>query len=258
MRRSFAALHVVALGLWLGALAFSFLLAKTLFERAVPVCPACQKVRNVDSPSVRCVTCGALHHSACASRGCGLEHAGGHELRSGDVSAVATTSLGVFARVKVGDDKVAPERRLLWMLTATSGAQRPDKGEVPGACFELPREGVGDALARAFDLSQAISIAMAAVALLTVLLVPPGGALRFIRGGLLLGAFALAVYGLGAAHGVAEKRLLLETPEGPTQVVRDDFNRSHGMSFAANLAEGVLVLVAFALAGERKVPAGNG
>src|SRR5437899_1379074 len=99
MRRSLAAVHVVALALWLGALVFTFFLAKALFEEAKPVCPACFKVTEMTATDptaglVACATCGALHHGTCASAGCALDHEGPHVLGPPNaVAAVTTTGL---------------------------------------------------------------------------------------------------------------------------------------------------------------------
>src|SRR5207237_1428518 len=113
MRRSLAAIHVVALALWLGALVFSFLLAKTLFDATRPVCPACLKVALSDKDVLAaCDTCGALHHGTCASAGCALEHQGTHVLsQPSGVAVVATTGLAQWSRVRVNHERGAPERR---------------------------------------------------------------------------------------------------------------------------------------------------
>ena len=245
MRRSLVAIHVVALAIWLGGLLFSFLLAPVLFGAAKPVCPSCLK-RTEGTSLKACVTCGALNHESCAA--CGLEHDGSHDLGPPVIASVASASLGVWERVRVRDDHAAPLRRLLWKLDATSPALDPKKGEVPGACFELPREGVGDALARAFDLSQAVAIAMAIVALLTVLLTPPGGAFRFVRGLALAGALALAVASIGGANTIATKRLSLESTTTASEDVRRDFGATHGLSSALGVGEALLVLVGLVLA----------
>ncbi len=250
MRPSLVAIHVVALALWLGALVFSFLLAPVLFGAAKPVCPACLKKTEEGTSLKACITCGALHHEACAS--CGLEHPGSHDLGPPVTANVASTSLGVWERVRVRDDHAAPRRRLLWKLDATSPALDPKKGEVPGACFELPREGVGDALARAFDLSQAVAVAMAIAGLLTVLLTPPGGALRLVRGLALAGALALAVASIGGANTIAAKRLSLESATPVTEEVRRDFGATHGTASVLGVGEALLVLVGLVLALSRR------
>jgi len=252
VRRSLAAVHAVSLALWLGSLVFSFLLAITLFDAVKPVCPACLKTTE-HAELVACATCGGLHHASCAAKGCRLEHGGSHDLVAPRaVAAVATASLGVWERVRVQDGPFSPERRLLWKLDATSAALQPERGEVPGACFELPREGVGDALARAFDLSQAVAIAMAVASLLTVLLTPPGGGLRLLRVLALTGALVLAVYSLGAAHAIATKRLLLEGAVVATEAIRHDFGITHAFSSIAGVGEALLVLVGLVLALARR------
>jgi hypothetical protein len=250
--RSLAALHVVVLGIWLGALVFSFFLAKTLFDDARPVCPSCLQA-TAGAELVACATCGALHHARCAAKGCVLEHGGSHALvAASPVAAVATTSLGHWERVRVQDESVPASGRLLWRLDATSNALDPARGEVPGACFELPRAGVGDALARAFLLSAALGVAMGVMALLTVHLTPPGGALRLMRALAVAGALALALYGVSAAQTIARKRLSLDSNVVPTEAVRKDFGVTHGISSAAGVGEAVLVLMGLILALERR------
>lgn len=253
MRRALLAVHVVAVALWLGSLVFTFLLAKTLFDAIKPVCPACLKVTGQGDGLASCATCGALHHGACASPGCALEHAGSHVLGiPSSVAIVATTSLAHWERVRVTNEAVPAERRLLWRLDATTTAHQAEKGEVRGACFELPRAGVGDALARAFMLVQAVSVGMAIASLLTVLLTPPGGALRFLRALMLAGGLALAVLSLNYGRSIASQRLSLESTVVPTAEVRAEFGKTHGISSVVAVAEAVLVLVALVLALERR------
>jgi hypothetical protein len=252
VRRTLVAVHVAALALWLGSLVFSFLLAKTLLDAIRPVCPACLG-KTEGTSLLACVTCGARHHASCAAQGCALEHAGSHDLEApGAVASVASASLGVWERVRVRDERVAPERRLLWKLDATSNALEPERGEVPGACFELPRAGVGDALARAFDLSEAVAVAMAIAGLLTVLLTPPGGGLRLIRCFALAGALALAVASIGMAHAIATKRLSRESTVLASAEVRRDFGVTHGIANVAGTGEALLVLVGLVLALTRR------
>jgi hypothetical protein len=253
VRRSIFAIHVVALALWLGALVFSFLLAPTLFGASKPVCPACLKKTDEGAKLGACVTCGALNHETCAA--CGLEHGGSHDLGPPVTASVASASLGIWERVRARDENAAPERRLLWKLDATSNATDPKKGEVPGACFELPRAGVGDALARAFELSQAVAIVMAFASLLSVLLTPPGGALRLFRGLALAGALALAAGSISAARSIAAKRLLArETTTVATEEVKKDFDATHGISSSLGVGEALLVLVGLVLALAKRDP----
>ncbi len=252
MRRSLVALHIVSLSLWLGGLVFSFLLAATLFSSLKPFCPGCVKPLENEA-RVSCATCGALHHQTCAGPGCGLEHEGSHTLGlPPQVSAISSTGLARWERVKLKSETVAPERRLLWRLDATSAALQAEKGEVAGACFELSRAGVGDSLARSFALVQVVSVGMAIATLLTVLLTPPGGALRFLRVVALGGALGLAVYGLSLGHGVATQRLSLESTVAATPEIRAAFGKTHGIASAVNVAETLLVLVGLVLALERR------
>jgi hypothetical protein len=252
VKRSFLAVHVVALAIWLGSLVFSFLLAKTLFDAIKPVCPACL-VTTEKLDTLACATCGARHHASCAKAGCGLEHEGSHDLVAAPaVAVVATTSLGHWERVRSKDDHASPERRLLWRLDGTSNALDPEKGEVPGACFELPRPGVGDALARAFLLSAALGIAMGIAALLTVLFTPPGGMLRLFRIVALASAFAGALYGLSAANTIATLRLTRESTTVATEAQKKEFGIAHAFSSVAGISEAALVLVGLVLALERR------
>jgi len=254
MRRSLFAVHVVALAIWLGALAASFLLAPTLFVLARPVCPACLRTTKGGEALLACASCGALHHAACARAGCFLAHGGDHRLvPPSSVASVASTSLGRWERVvRAPDENVSAERRLLWRLEATSAALSPERGEVPGACFELPREAAGDALARAFPLAQVIAVGMGIVALLTVLLTPPGGMLRLLRTGALVGALAVAAASLGLARDIATKRLPLEAATVASAEDHATFDRTHHLASGVGVAEAVLVVVALVLALERR------
>lgn len=254
MRRSLSSIHVVALALWLGALVFSFLLAKTLFDSAKPVCPVCLKTTAAAGDGLAsCATCGALHHGACAPGGCGLEHDGSHVLGiPSSVAIVSTTGLAEWGRVKVKEEKIVPERRLLWRLDATSNAHKPEDGEVRGACFEVPRAAVGDSLARAFQLSQALAVGMALASLLTVLLTPPGGALRLLRALALGAALALAIASLNMGREIGTQRLLRESNVVPSAEAVAEFKKTHGYSSMAGVAEALLVLVGLVLSLERR------
>jgi hypothetical protein len=269
VRRSLLATHVVALAIWLGALLFSFANAKVLFDAARPICTVCWKdVTAASTDLASCATCGAILHAGCAAKGCNLEHPGAHECRTPvvlDLAPASSASLGgtpltgtsltgtsTWTRVRLREGPVSAERRLLWRLDGTAGAITKEQGGFVGAVVEVPRPAVGDALGRSFALAQVIGCAMGLVALGSVFLTPPGGALRFLRLVAVTGALALAGYSLSLGSELATKRLLLEEPGGATPEVRADFGKSHGISSALALGETLLVLVALALATTRR------
>ena len=260
MRQSLVAIHAVALAIWLGSLAMSFALAATLFGIARPVCAACtapllptNAPTGPSEPPRACTSCGALVHGACVARGCGLEHEGSHELRGSD-SAPATrprAGTATWTRVRLLGGEHPPERRLLWRLDGASAALDAGKGELPGACFELPRAAVGDALARAFQLGSLLSVTGAIFSLLTVLLTPPGGALRLFRALALVLGLGLAAWGLALGEEIGTLRLDREAPTGAT-AANAGFGKAHGLSSVARTGEALLVLVACALATIRR------
>jgi hypothetical protein len=257
VRRTLIAIHVVALALWLGSLSFSVALAGALFSRVTrPICPGCLKSWTSAEGLLRCTTCGALEHAECATRnkGCALEHDGSHECRTlPETAPAATGSLtgtSSWSRVRIASSDVSPARRLLWRLDGVTKALADAEGRLPltGSCWDIPRPAVGDALARSFDLAQALAVACGVVALGTVLLTPPGGALRLLRAVALALGLGFAGWSVVLAGEVAAKRLPRESFQGETAAERAEFGAVHGLSTLAGLGELAFVLVALALA----------
>ncbi|MBI3723980.1 hypothetical protein HY251_08520 [bacterium] len=273
MRRSIVAIHVVALAVWLGSLAFSFQVAGRLFGGArKPVCPACLKTTTETETLVVCVGCGALQHQACAKARnglCSLEHLGLRECVPpdenvlGKLRKIVTPSLtgtSSWTRVRRTGEDVPPERRLLWRLDACTPAlsEKKDEGEsksrfVPGACFELPYPAVGDSLARVFEGSQVLGIILGVIGLGTAFLTRPGGAMRLMRAGALALALGLNAWLLfSLSPDIAAKRLALDAPGAPTAEEKAAFGKLHGMSLGGSVGVALLVLTALTLASVRR------
>jgi hypothetical protein len=258
MKAALRALHALALGLWVGAVFAIAGGAVDLFAASKPVCPACGKGFEATSPDVipapplPCEVCGANHHAACLTATGRFDARGAKTCGLGDGGTFAgphaapVGSGALFARVVVTPASGPP--RHWWRCDRTTPALEA-RGVHQGDVVRIPYPAAGDAAARLFELARFLGIAFGIVALGTVFLTPPGGALRLFRLVAIVLALACAIYGASVAGSIVEQRDRLDAaPADEVQARLTALGGLHGRASGAGLAEAILAATALVLA----------